>query len=292
MRGFYTANLYASRVLELYDTGGDGSGLSTGLPTLDRLLTIAPGLHVVTGLPGHGKSALMDQIVCDTAHLSNMKWAILSMENAPETHLLKLAAMSTTFLHGSNKPFHEGHKNRMTRSELSTSLDWLSEQFVFLNANQEATADNIIDRVSESGFLLGDGPKGLLIDPYNCLEMTERDDHRTIQLLLAKLTSFAASKIAVFVVAHPQKIALERISKPLDGNTISGSHTWQSRADVGISVFREPGASARSTVRVWKSRHPWVATCGQVTLSFDSTIGRFSDEKIPDDGFNWSLEKS
>ena len=126
LAGVFSANDYQDEVFELYEAGGTGKGLSTGFDSLDDLITIAPGLYVVTGMPGHGKSAWIDAVMVNCARLHGMRWAICSMENPVKIHILKLAALYT------GKPFFEGPTERMSKDELRDSTNWINDHFVFL----------------------------------------------------------------------------------------------------------------------------------------------------------------
>ena len=54
-------------------------GESTGIDSVDKLFTIAPGqLSVVTGIPGSGKSEFIDQLMINLARNSGWKFAVAS----------------------------------------------------------------------------------------------------------------------------------------------------------------------------------------------------------------------
>ena len=109
LSGIYSATDYAPELSEIYEKGV-GSGMSTGIPTLDELFTIAEGqLSVITGLPSSGKSEFVDQLMINLAKNHSWKFAIASFENPPKIHLAKLLEKVV------GKPFFEGSRARMTR---------------------------------------------------------------------------------------------------------------------------------------------------------------------------------
>src|SRR5690349_23161788 len=62
---------------------------------------------VITGIPGHGKSAWLDALMVNLMNRSNWKFAVFSAENQPVTlHASKLLATYTGF------PFHQGKNIR------------------------------------------------------------------------------------------------------------------------------------------------------------------------------------
>ena len=281
LAGVYRASDYSDEVQELYEAGGTGKGLSTGFDSLDDLITIAPGLYVVTGMPGHGKSTWISALAVNTAKLHGMRWAICSMETPVKIFVLKLASLYN------GKPFFEGPTERMSKDELRTAMQWIDEHFVFLeNLDGEvATLQSIIDRTKSA--ILRKSVSGLVIDPYNCLESKHESEHLGISEMLSRITSFsAAHQLSTFLVAHPTKQPYDAKSKPLDGNAISGSHSFNSKADVGISLFLE-GNDNQPIVNIWKSRFHWIAKRGQQKLQYHVATGRFSD--LEEEDFDWSL---
>ena len=281
LSGVYSANDYSEQVQELYEAGGTGKGLSTGFKSLDDLITIAPGLYVITGMPGHGKSAFVDAVMVNSAKLHGMRWAICSMENPVKIHILKLAAIYT------GKPFFEGPTERMSRDELKDAMEWISDHFSFLeNRDGEvATLQSIIDRTKSA--ILRKSVSGLVIDPYNCLESKHESEHLGISEMLSRLISFGAShSLSTWFVAHPTKQPYDAKNKPLDGNAIAGSHSWNSKTDVGASLYLE-GDNNQPIVNIWKSRFYWIAKRGQQKLQYHVATGRFSDLE---DNFDWSMD--
>jgi len=284
LAGVYRASDYSDEIFELFEAGGTGKGLSTGFESLDDHLSIAPGLYVITGMPSHGKSAFVNAMMVNTAKLHGMRWAICSMETPVKILVLKIASLYTGL------PFFEGPTERMTTDQLRDAMKWIDEHFVFLeNRDGEvATLQSIIDRTKSA--ILRKSVSGLVIDPYNCLESKHESEHLGISEMLARITSFsAAHQLSIWFVAHPTKQPYDSKSKPLDGNAIAGSHSWNSKSDVGISLFLE-GNDNQPIVNIWKSRFDWIAKRGQVKLQYDVATGRFSDLKEED--FDWSLDDS
>ena len=284
LAGVYRASDYSDEVHELYEAGGTGKGLSTGFDSLDDLITIAPGLYVVTGMPGHGKSAWIDAVMVNTARLHGMRWAICSMENPVQIHILKIASLYN------GKPFFEGPTERMSKDELQDAIEWINNHFSFLeNRDGEvATIKSILERTASS--ILRQGTQGLVIDPYNFLESKHENEHLGISEMLSRTIQFSqAHKLSTFFCAHPTKMPHDMKERPLDGNAISGSASWLAKADIGVSLFRTSDPNDHTPiVNIWKARFPWIAKRGQQALQYDVTNGRFSD--LPEEDFNWSLD--
>ena len=130
LEGVYTPADFEAQIMALYEDGVV-KGASTGLSTLDPLYTVLPGqLSVFTGLPGSGKSELIDQICVNIALQKGWRFAIASFENPPHMHIAKLAEKVV------GKPFFGD--NRMSSDERDYALAFLNEHFVFLQSHDGA----------------------------------------------------------------------------------------------------------------------------------------------------------
>ena len=279
LEGVYLTEDFESQIVSLYD-GGTVRGVSTGMDSLDKYYTILPGqLSVVTGLPGSGKSELIDQICVNIAMQKGWRFAVASFENPPHMHIAKLAEKVI------GKPFfHSTQAERMTEDERDYALAFLNEHFVFLQSHDGApsTVQSIVDRTKQAIMRLG--VRGLIIDPYNYLEMDGDSEHQAISKMLTDIALFCKShELHVWFVAHPAK------SIPEDGiprgQHISGSAAWFAKADMGVTVHR---AKTGTQVHVWKSRFKWVGTVGMCELRYDIPTGRYSDVLDPTDmDYDW-----
>ena len=272
LSGVYSAADYAEKVNDLY-VNGIGKGMSTGLPSVDNLFTIAEGaLYVVTGLPGSGKSEFVDQLMINIATNHGIKSAIASFENQPHAHIAKLAEKLV------GKPFYEGVTPRMTRNELEDSLDFINDNFAFLDSKDGdvSTIESIIDRTKQAVMRLG--VRLLVIDPYNYIDTGASDkEHKTISDMLTKVVSFAkAYGLTIFFVAHPKGMVPNQdgIFSIPTGMHISGGPTWFAKADVGFTVHR---GTKGVEVHCWKVRDKYVGSLGMTYLSYDPPTGRYSE---------------
>ena len=271
LKGIYKAEEYMGAVEDIYSKGL-GSGISTGLRTLDNLFTIAPGqLSVITGLPSSGKSEFVDQLMVNLATNESWKFAVASFENPPHFHISKLVEKVT------GKSFHPGSPNRMNKKEMEEAYEFINDHFVFLDNKDGvvSSVESIINRCKAS--ILRMGVRGLVIDPYNFLEQGEGEEHLSISGMLTKITTFAkAHDLHVWFVAHPTKVyPNEKGEYPVvGGNHISGSAAWFAKADVGLTVHR---TEESVDIHCWKMRFKWLGRQGVVPLSYDIVNGRYSD---------------
>ena len=269
LEGVYLASDYGEDVDELYDNGF-AQGVSTGIPEMDELYTVLPGqLSVVTGLPGSGKSEWVDQVCVNLAKNHGWRFAYASFENPPHLHIAKLAEKVV------GKPFFQGPTPRMTREEKREALDFIGEHFAFLQSHDgaPATVASIIDRTKQSVMRLG--VRGLVIDPYNYLDVRTEKEHNTISDMLTQVIMFAkAHGLHVWFVAHPAKMYPDQSgrSRVPGGMDISGSAAWFAKADMGVTVHRTPEGPE---VHVWKCRFKWCGSVGKADLGYDVPTGTY-----------------
>ena len=272
LKGVYSAKSYIQDVQDIF-AKGVGSGESTGIASIDDLVTIAEGqLSVVTGVPSSGKSEFVDQIMVNLAQNCSWKFAVASFENPPHFHIAKLSEKIV------GKAFFEGEAESMTNKELTDCSNFIDKHFVFLDSRDGAvsTIDSIIDRAKQAVMRLG--IRGLVIDPYNYIEKnTQSDESQSISSMLTKVTAFAkAHGVHVWFIAHPAKMyPREDGSMPIPtGMSISGSAAWFAKADLGVTVHR---VGDDTEIHCWKSRFKWIGKQGAVPLAYDKSTGRYSE---------------
>ena len=270
--GLSDASTYADKIADLY-TKGTGKGFSTGYNSLDQIYTVAPAqLTVITGYPSSGKSNFLDQVMVNLGRSSDWKFAICSFENQPEIHISRLMEIYT------KKRFFEG-KDRMTEDEQKEAFKWVNDHFLFIDTNGEepSTLDSILERAKVAVKRMG--VRGLVIDPYNYIELDRKDMTETdaISQMLTRVQKFCKSyDVHTWFIAHPSKINRSGVEQPRpDGMSISGSMAWWAKTDCGITVHRKEGPVVE--IACWKSRYRWVGTQGETTLLYNKTSGTYSE---------------
>jgi twinkle protein len=276
--GLITVDDIAERLDRLYDEGLR-AGEHPGSDALARNYTVKPGQWtVVTGVPGHGKSALIDWMLVGLAERAGWRLAVCSPENQPlERHAAHLAELRA------RRPFGAGPRQRMSREELAETRAWLRERFYFiLPPDDEFTIDGVLDRARAA--VLRYGVRGLVIDPWNEIEhsrpaaMTETE---YISQALTKIRNFARRhEIHIWLVAHPTKLVKDSHGAyPVPTlYDVSGSAHWRNKADMGLVVWRDPlDPDGPTQVYVQKVRFRECGEVGMVSLYYDRATGRYSD---------------
>jgi len=272
VEGLSSATKFVDRVQDLWRKG-TGKGVSTGYTSLDQIYTVAPGqLTVVTGYPSNGKSNFVDQLMVNLAKQHQWKFAVCSFENQPEVHITRFMEIYA------EKRFFEG-THRMNDEERESSFKWVTDHFLFMDSEtvEPATIDSILSRAQAAVARLG--IRGMVIDPYNYIDMKNRGDSETgaISDMLTRVQAFAkAFGVHVWFVAHPSKVQRSGNDLPRpDGMAISGSMAWWAKADCGLTVHR---AQTGVEIAVWKSRYRWVGTQGEVLLNYDKVTGTYNEQ--------------
>lgn len=277
--GLYDADHYWDKLYDLYQNG-TGSGFPTGLPSINELFSIVPGqLSIVTGTPGSGKSAFIDQLAVNLVRDHGWQFCMASFENPPQFHLIKLIENYT------GKPFYGGSLPRIDNVELDEARIWAQRNFSFIESADglPATMDMILERARIA--VMRHGIRGLVIDPYNYIDKTAQDKSETeyVSDLLTKVRRFAVGHdVHTWLIAHPHKMmrgedGSERIP---GGYDISGSAHWFNKADLGMTVHRYKERH-QALVRLWKVRFKWVGQIGDALLNYDTYTGRYSDGDRP-----------
>ena len=269
--GISDAGTYFDRLNDLY-TKGTGKGFSTGYSSVDSVYTVAPAqLTVVTGYPSSGKSNFIDQIMVNLARDHDWKFAVCSFENQPEIHISRLMEIYT------KRRFFEG-KDRMTEQDKDIAFKFVKDHFLFIDTNGEepSTLDSILERARAAVKRMG--VRGLVIDPYNYIELPKGDGTETnaISDMLTRVQKFCkAHDVHTWFIAHPSKITRQGVEQPRpDGMSIAGSMAWWAKTDCGLTVHRR---EHHVEISVWKCRYRWVGTQGETTMLYNKTAGTYSE---------------
>ena len=287
MIGLHGAEVFSDAVLDLYENG-QLRGARTGLSSLDEFIQIAPGMvTVVTGFPSSGKSDFIDQLCLNLAQSMKYKTVFCSFEKPPELHLMQLAQKLT------KRPFFEGSEHRMTPEERDHAQAWLKEHFLFMDYRRDGptTIEGILDIASTAVMRMG--CRILVIDPYNYITLSNNSKETDeISSLLTQVQQWAKSHDAhVFFIAHPTKISPDRRGSKVvvSGHDIAGSAAWFAKADIGITLWRDPHDIDPPEAHVWKVRWAWVGKHGVCPLKFDRSIGHWSDYAPSFDDDDWDF---
>lgn len=231
VEGIFSLNDVREELNVLFDEGLK-PGESINVPAFDKLLTFSTSrIYTVTGIPGHGKSEILDFILCRLNVLHGWKVGYFSPENHPmQWHISKVIEKISGDKFG-----------RMDRDLFNYTADYVNDNFYFVNPEDNYDIDNILEKARYLVFKRG--IKCFVIDPYNKLEHQSSTESETnyISKFLDKISRFAIiNDIAFFLVAHPRKMNKE--NKKFEIPTlydISGSANFYNKTDFGLTVYRD-----------------------------------------------------
>jgi twinkle protein len=224
--------------------------VSTGWKAMDEFYRIpsdAGYLHIVTGIPNHGKSEFLDSLLMNLAEQHGWTFALCSFENPIEDHLEKLCGKKLS------ASLHDNPN--MSDEQIDAAIDFIDKHFLLIReetGDEAVTFDWVLDKARIAAGR--DGIRGLVIDPYNYIE-TMRPSSMTesefISKVLSKLKQFAMTyRVHVWVVAHPVKQEDEIKPKRPGLYSISGSAHWFNKADFGLTVHRTVTDEGRDITQV------------------------------------------
>ena len=293
---------------ELYDVQTDldylfHNGLQKGatinIPDVDNILSFKTGmLTVVTGIPSHGKTYLLNYFLTRLNVLNDWKIAFFSPEFYPVT--LHISQIIET-LGGAR--FNAQNYNQRTYEVLK---EYVNNNFFWIDPD-----DTDINSVLERGKYLirKKGIRAFVIDPFNALtdkERTTQKQDEYISEFLQKIRWFARKyDVALFLVMHPTKQQkLESGLYPVvDLYACKGASEIYDKADIGITVWRNEQANyAEMHVTKMKFRH--LGEKGRATFVFNINNGRYvsipnidgkavyiNPNEIPWDNSNYVINK-
>ena len=252
-----------------YQEPGPLQTFSTGWSILDRHLRIFAGeFMVVTGIPGHGKSTWVLNLLVNLATQHGWATAIFSPEMPTVPQLrdkLRRIKLGQSL-------------NEVESGKLAETDRWLQRYFVFIDADPIGRDDDdydldwLLDRATDA--VLRDGVRVLIIDPWNEIEHARRRDETTtdyISRCIRAMKRFARLyEVVVIVVAHPTKeVGRNGESRPPTLYDIEGSAHWFNKPDHGVIIDRPNPYVDEGVIRVAKVRFEEAGEKGVVRMRFD-----------------------
>ena len=248
---------------------------TSGIPGLNKRMRFAMGYFtVVTGIPGHGKSTFINDVVCSMAQEHRLKTVFASFEQMPQRdHRRNLRSW-----------YCGNHADLCDEQSIALADKWIDETFVFVTPSddEECDLDWLLDRLEAA--VIQHNCSMVVIDPWDEIDHDfdglRVSETQYITRAIKTLKRFAQRlAVHVVVVAHPTKMRKNEqggYSMP-SLYDVSGSARWYNKADLGLIVHRESMLSeggvnekAMTVVRVAKSRyHDLFGMPGDVTLDFD-----------------------
>lgn len=250
--------------------------IKNGLPkgwqprgSIKNLISFHPGYTtVITGIPGHGKSYFLDDLLLWITIDYNLRGSFFSPETMPtELHIIRLI-----------KKIVGKSAYSLTATERLKVRDFIVNKFYWIYPEEDYSLDNILHKVRQG--ILRYGLNWYVIDPWNKLEhRLEQGLSETnyISRCLDSIDRFnKRNKVHCFLVAHPTKMGKDEAGKYKVPTLydISGSANFFNKTDNGLCVYRHYDSNT-SDVYIQKVKFEHWGKLGEVNYGWSETTGRF-----------------
>lgn len=275
--GITTFSEHESEIMLFKQNRGKENIFSTGFESLDKYYKLQRGsLNILTGVPSHGKSEFLDQIIANTMLDYKWRWAIFSPENYPiPIHFQKLAEKIT------KRPLFNPSETSawnippISDDEAREAIRLLSKYIKILTVTEKTSdLDSILNRVAVC--VARDKISAFVLDPWNEIEHSRPNNLNETEYIsqaLSRIRNFARlHNVMAWVVAHPTKLIKDKQTGKYPIPTaydISGSANWRNKADNVLCVHRDIAANdGRIEIHVQKVKSKNVGTTGNVVPLF------------------------
>ena len=247
-------------------------GYTIGVPSVDNILSFKTGmLNIVTGIPTHGKTYMLNFILARLNLLHDWKIAFFSPEFYPVS--LHISQMIETM---GGKRFDAKNYTTEVYEQMKA---YITKNYFWIDPD-ETDINSVMERARY--LIKKKGIKALVIDPFNALTDKERKaikQDEYISDFLQKLRWFARKyDVAVFIVMHPTKQVKQEngLYTVCDLYACKGASEIYDKADMGLTVWRnELEDYAELHVTKIKFRH--LGEKGHACFKFNINNGRYVD---------------
>ena len=272
--GVYTADTFWNNLLHIRRHGFPKGWQPRG--DFGKKVTIHPGYQtVITGVPGHGKSEHLDQVLIELGIDYDLRGAFFSPENFPtDINIIKIVEKLT----GTN--FWE-----TSEEQINNTKDWINDHIMWIYPDDGFGLTNILEHVRKA--ITRYGINWYVIDPWNKLDhQFNGSETAYISKCLDEMDNFnKKNNVHGFLVAHPTKMPKNDEGDYLVPNlySISGSAHFFNKAALGWTVYKT--AQGLTDVHVQKVKFKYWGEIGLVNYIWNSANGRYYN--INPDNTNW-----
>lgn len=276
--GFVDYSTFFEKVLETA-AEGDRVGFEVALSNLAEVFRFkGTGILTVTGIPGHGKTEMVDALTVDLARLYGHESIVCGFEQAPSEHVIKLIRKllgvditCPSYFNDANKP------------KIKEAYDFITSKFKHIDTNKIGGNINNILEIAAKQVLksraAGGNPRYLVLDPFNMLSIKGRfSGHEKIEEILRRLTHFSHQMdILVILVAHPFKMRIDEKTGEYtipDFYSVKGSSAFFEMSYHGMTVYRR--GDGLVLVKILKVKQNNLGTTGaEVFFLYEKAPGRY-----------------
>jgi twinkle protein len=276
-----------NQLINLYENGNP-VGCKTGWENTDEHIQIHAGMvYLITGIPGHGKSTWLKNLLVRLTNRYEWKHLIYSAEEASATY----AATDLMSIRSGKTFFKEQLAPRLTREEVEYHSTWVDSNFFYYKLEEnESTVESIMEKGRQ--LVKSQGIRSIVIDNMSTVERglstSDSNRHNQIGNMMRDLRVFARKNgVAIFLVAHPKKMIKDKSGEyeVPDGYSVGDSSHYYNSPDVGITVYRRR-STQQTEIHWWKVRFKWIGQLGVDHFKFDIPTNRYMQTERLNNGEN------
>jgi twinkle protein len=276
---YTTARELTKETDHLFENGID-KGAYPGFKGLSELYNVKKGCTTyVGGIPSHGKSTVLMEILMSLSELHEWKHAMFSPETGTPSDII--AELAHKYI---RKSFDKG-PYQMTIKEKYAADAFLSEYFYIMTPPEnKMSVEDLLSIALE--IKQKHGLDSFSIDPFNELSHNYdkhggRED-KYLEYILGRLRRFAREHdVHVFVVAHPRTLRpVDGVYLPPTAFELSGGAAWYAKAETILCVHRPDQTSAKVEIHVQKAKPKQIGRKGMVELYWDWQKSRYYERSL------------
>lgn len=244
----------------------------------NKVRLAARNMSVVTGHPGHGKTALWAQIWFNIVRAYCIPMCVATFETRPKPHYRR--QLRTLFIGKLEKDMSESEKAEADR--------WINDRYIFVVHPEQRPQISWFLEMAEVA-VIRHGCRIIQVDPWNRMEAARgpgESETDYIGRCLREIHTFAHDmNCHVQVLAHPAKMDGQRRGQAPGLEDISGSKNWENMVDQGFVVHRPEvfdGSSRRTEAHLFhrKARFEELGYPCKLALDFKVDQGRYVSTEL------------
>ena len=271
-------------IIRLYEEGTP-KGYDSGYD-MDSEFQWYPGqVTLITGIPGHGKSTWLKNIIYRLAERHGLKSFIYSAEEANTAF-----ALSDMYQIATGKSFFKNSfADRIQRIDVDGLLPFMNDHFKYYRlSDNDLSIEGILEKAQD--MVKRFGINIMVIDNMSTVEksMSNQSDtrHHQIKNMMNDVSRFARNyDVHVFLVAHPKKMTEIKngIYRVPNGYDVGDSSHWFNLPDNGITIYRN-FETRQTELHRWKVRFKYTGQVGTSYFSFNINNSRYDSAQRLNDG--------
>jgi replicative DNA helicase len=269
------------RIEELYNTGGDITGLTTGFIDLDRMTSglQSSDLVIVAGRPSMGKTSFAMNLVENAALASDRPIMIFSMEMPAEQLVIRMLSSLGRI---DQSRVRTGKLEQDDWPKLSSATEKLKDTQIFIDDTPALTPTELRSRVRR--LVREQGDLGMImVDYLQLMRVAGSKEGRTAEIseISRSLKALAKEfKVPVVALSQLNRALEQRPNKRPVNSDLRESGAIEQDADVIMFIYRDEVYNEDSPdqgvaeIIIGKQRNGPIGPC---RLSFQGQFTRFEN---------------